>query len=69
MYRAIYDQSKILIASMTRYQAATDPAFNAAIDALFTPSEKAELAGMLNAVSVLVTDWETNHPLAVHGGS
>jgi ABC-type transport system substrate-binding protein len=68
MYRGIYDQSKVLITFMTRYQVANDPPFNAAIDALFTSAERNELGAMLAAVQALINDWETNHPAAVHGG-
>jgi hypothetical protein len=68
MYRAIYDQAKILLAFMARYQAASDPVFNAAIDTLFTSAERNELGAMLGSITALVNDWEMNHPSAVHGG-
>jgi hypothetical protein len=59
--RSLYGQAKSAQALMSRYQANTDPAFNAAINAMFAQAERAELADMLTDVGVLVTDWEANH--------
>lgn len=49
------------------YAAGTDPAFNAAFDALYnTAADRTELAAMINQLTALcVTDWEVNHPEAL----
>lgn len=61
----MYQSGKQIQTLMALYQATTDPAFNAAINALFTSGERAELAVMLGQVNSLVTDWTTNHAGAV----
>lgn len=59
--QALYGNAKSAQAKLALYQAATDPAFNAAINALFTAPERVELAAMLTEINTLITDWEANH--------
>ena len=49
------------------YLAATDPAFNAAFEAIFnTSADRTELAAMIAQLTALViTDWEAAHPWIV----
>lgn len=65
MYRAIYDQCRIALLAHQRYTAGTDAGFNAAINALFTVEEWAELNVMKAQLQNLVNDWDTNHGDAV----
>jgi len=67
--RSLYREANILAAKLALYQSATDPAFNAAVNATYTVAERAELAAMLTEVTALVTDWETNHPQAIGNAS
>lgn len=59
--RSLYNQAKSVQAKLALYTAATDPAFNAAINALFSTAERTELGQMLNQINTLVTAWETNN--------
>lgn len=61
LFRALYSQAKLIQSALQLYQANTDPAFNAAVNALFTASERSELSTMAQQINTLVTDWETNH--------
>ena len=63
--RQIYQTGKIVQQKLVDYQAATDPAMNAAVNALFTSAERTELNAMLSQINTLVADWETNHAAAV----
>lgn len=67
LIQATYAEMKIVQASLAKYQANSDPAFNAAINALFSASERSELGQMLAGINILVTDWETNHAGALQG--
>lgn len=59
--RGLYVQAKQVQAALALYQAGSTPAFNAAVNALFSASERTELGQMLSQINALVTDWETNH--------
>ena len=61
LFRALYSQAKLIQDALTRYQAGTDATFNAAMNALFTASERSELNTMAQQIDALVTDWEANH--------
>lgn len=61
LFRALYSQAKLIQTALTLYQANTDPVFNAAVNALFSTSERSELNTMAQQINTLVTDWETNH--------
>lgn len=63
--RATFAAAKALKDKLALYQAATDPAFNATINALFTVQERQELAAMLAEVNALISDWEANHKSAL----
>lgn len=59
--RSVYQAGKRLQGLIARYQAGTDAPFVAAVNALYTQAQRAELSQMLTALNALVTDWETNH--------
>lgn len=65
LIRNLYESGRQIQALLALYQAGSDPTFNAAINALYTTAERAELAAMLAQVNTLVTDWQTNHAGAV----
>lgn len=63
--QSVYASGKQAQALLALYQANTDPAFTAAINALYTASEKTELGVMLAQINALVTDWELSHRGAI----
>lgn len=63
--RQIYSIGKDVQTLMTDYQAATDPAMNATINALLTAGERTEIGAMLSNIDQLVTAWEQNHAAAL----
>jgi uncharacterized protein YciW len=65
LVRAAHDIGTRLQAAVVLYQSNTDPAFNAAFNALFSPTERQELATMIAGLTSVMTDWETNHPAAL----
>jgi len=69
LVRSIYESGKQVQAALTAYQAGTDAAFVASVNALFTAGERTELAAIGTAISTLVTDLETNHMGAIIGGN
>lgn len=58
---SVYAQAKSAQAMLNLYQAGTDAAFNATINAMLTSAERTELGQMLSQINALVSDWETNH--------
>ena len=68
--RTVYLYGKEVQAALALYQAGTDPVFNAAVDAVFTSAERAELGVMLGEINTLVSAWEANHAAAldIQGG-
>jgi len=63
--QGVYQEMKSLQASLVLYQAGTDPAFNAAVNALYTASERTKIGQMIAGINTLVADWETNHAVAL----
>jgi hypothetical protein len=63
--RHLYASGKSIQAQLALYQAGTDTAFNAAVNALFTAGERTELSAMLSQVNTLVSSWETSHRAAI----
>jgi hypothetical protein len=59
--RALYHQAKAVQTRMALYQANSNPAFNTAINTIFIPAQRTELADMLTDVNTLIADWEANH--------
>lgn len=59
--QAVYSAAKIVQTLLALYQAGTDTTYNAAVNALFSQSERSELGAMLTSINSLVSDWETNH--------
>jgi hypothetical protein len=66
--RAAYHVAKTAQADLALYNAATNTAFNAMVDALYSSAERTELGNMLTGLSTLITDWETNHAGVLAGG-
>jgi hypothetical protein len=63
--QSMYASGKQAQALLALYQSGTDPAFNAAVNALYTASERTELGVMLGHVNTLITTWTNNHAGAV----
>jgi hypothetical protein len=63
--RSLYQIGKQIAAVKAQYQAGTDPALNAMLDAFYTGPQSAELVQMINQVTTLTNDWETNHKSAI----
>lgn len=63
--RFTYKSAKQAQASLALYVSNANPTFNAAINALHTPVERAELNAMLTQINTLVADWEANHATAL----
>lgn len=59
--QSTYHAAKQAKAFLDRYTANTDSTFNAAVNAIFTSSERSELGQMLTQLNNLISDWETNH--------
>lgn len=57
----IYAQAQAVAGSINTYQAGTDTDFNTAINSIFTPAERAELAAMLTQINALVNNWTAEH--------
>ena len=54
-------QMRVIKASLTLYQANSDPLFNAAVNARFTAPERTELAAVIGLFNTLLTDLDANH--------
>ena len=63
--RTVYAFGVQLQTMLATYQAGTDPALNAAFNALYTTAERTELATMIGELNTLVTNWQANHLEAV----
>lgn len=59
--RTIYAHSQQLQAILQLYRAGTDPTLNATFNALFTVTDRQELATMIGQLQALAADWETNY--------
>lgn len=66
--RTIYREAKSVQALLAKYQAASEPVFNATVNAIHPPAERAELAAMLTQIAALISDWEANHATAIGVG-
>lgn len=67
LFRAVYEQAKVIQTALAHYQSQTDSVFNNAVNALLTAQERAELNVMAQQINALVTDWEQNHSGAISG--
>lgn len=67
LIRSIYASGKQVQAALALYQAGTDPAFVASVNALFTTAERNELGVMAQQINALVLDWEASHIGALTG--
>lgn len=61
--RTVHHFALLLRDARALYQAGTDPAFNAAFDAIFNAAgDRSELSTMIVQLTALViTDWEASH--------
>lgn len=57
----VYRQAQAAQIAINLYNAGTEPAFNTAVNQIFTAGERAQLATMLGNLNTLVTAWTTNH--------
>ena len=62
LLRTVYGQMEELIAAAALYQSGSDPAFNAAFNALFTAVERAAIADIIRQIATFKTDWDETHP-------
>lgn len=65
---SVYAQAKNAQALLNLYTSATDPAFNAAANAMLSASERTELGQVLTQITALVNDLEANHAALISGG-
>jgi hypothetical protein len=56
-----YNQAKQMQSKLALYQAGTDPNFNAAINAIISPGDRARIAAMLTQSNALITAWEASY--------
>jgi len=59
--RTIYVHMAELSAMLATYQSGTDPALTAALNAVYSAGERAELATVIGQLRALKSDWEANH--------
>ena len=62
LLRTIYAHMDELQTMLATYQAGTDPALSAALNAVYTVAERGELATMIGQLNTLKADWEAKHP-------
>lgn len=65
---SVYTQAKAAQGLLNLYTAATDPAFNAAVNAMLLASERTEIGQVLTQINSLVADLETNHAALISSG-
>lgn len=61
LLRTVYAHADELTDMLATYQAGTDSALTAAINAVYSPAERAELATLIGQLATLKADWEANH--------
>lgn len=69
LIRSIYQSGKLVQAALAAYQAGSDTAFVASVNALFTANERTELGQMATQIANLIQDWEASHMGALSGGN
>lgn len=57
----MYRQAKKARAKLALYQAGSNPQFNAAINAIIPPADRARIGTMLVQLDALVTEWEATY--------
>jgi hypothetical protein len=65
---SVYTQAKSAQALLQLYTGATDPAFNAAVNAMLVPAERTEIGQVLTQINALVNNLETNHASLIAEG-
>jgi hypothetical protein len=61
LVRGFYSQGKLIQEALALYQAGTDPAFNAAVNAIHDATQRQQHGQMLATVNTIITDREDNH--------
>ena len=62
LLRTIYAHMDELQAMLATYQAGTDPALNAALNAVYSAAERTEIGAMIAELNTLKAAWEVSHP-------
>lgn len=62
LLRTIYAHTSELSDMLATYQAGTDPALNAALNAVYTAAERTEIGTMIAELNTLKAAWEAAHP-------
>lgn len=57
----VYRHAQQAQTAINLYNAGTEPAFNTAVNQIFTAGERAQLATMLGNLNTLVNAWAANH--------
>lgn len=65
---SVYVQAKSAQTLLNLYTSASDPAFNAAVNAMLSASERTEMGQVLTQINDLCTTWETQHANLISGG-
>lgn len=59
--QSLYRQAVAITDIVELYQSGTDPAFNEAVENIFSVAERAKLGQMVNGLKTLIAAWEANH--------
>jgi hypothetical protein len=59
--RGLYGEAKSFQAKVALYQSGTDPAFNAAANAVLPVADRARLATLATTLAPLIAELETNY--------
>lgn len=62
LLRTIYAHMDELQTMLATYQAGTDPALNAALNAVYSAAERTEIGAMIAELNTLKAAWEVSHP-------
>ena len=62
LLRTIYAHMDELSSMLATYQAGTDPALNAAMNAVYSAAERTEIGTMIAELNTLKAAWEAAHP-------
>lgn len=66
--RILYQQAAQVRAKVALYQAATDPAFNAAVNAVIPAADRQRLATLVSSVNALAAEMEANYADFINPG-
>lgn len=63
LVRAFYIQGNLIKDALQLYVSATDPAFNAAVNAVYDAGERTTLNQMLTNITTLINAWEADNAI------